>query len=84
VKKRSIKVVTACHNANGESDFALTVVKATEGQIEAGDHYDMARESLQERRYEGPFVHFDEDEAPDWLLEAVADKAEVEKDCNAE
>jgi hypothetical protein len=69
--KRTITVVTACLNAAGQSDFALTTVEATQGQIDDGDHFDMVESRLVDRGYGGPFVHFDEDDAPAFLLPAV-------------
>ena len=42
---------------------------ATDKEIKNGDHYDRAEERLQADAYEGPYVLFDEDECPQWLLE---------------
>jgi hypothetical protein len=68
---RSITIVTACMNADGTPDFALTTVDATEEQIENGIHYYFAEAELLEAGYEEPFVHFDEHEAPAFLHPAV-------------
>jgi hypothetical protein len=67
----AITVVTACLNAAGQSDFALMTVEATQDQIDDGDHFSAVESQLADRGYGGPFVHFDEDDAPDFLLPAV-------------
>ena len=64
-----IVVVAACHCCGGEPTFVVTVVRASEDEIADGDHYDRAEERLQADAYEGPYVFFDEDECPQWLLE---------------
>ena len=71
MRRRRITVVAACHNASGCPDFALTVVEATQAEIDNGDHYDKARDQLLDNDYEPPFVFFDEDEMPAFLLPAV-------------
>jgi hypothetical protein len=66
-----IVVVAACHCAGGEPTFSVNVVKATEDEISNGEHYDRARERLQADAYEEPYVLFDEDECPEWLLKGA-------------
>ena len=68
-----IVVITACHNANGEPDFALTEVEVTKEQYRLGVHYDKAEEKLRDNDYEKPMVHFDAVEAKrlPWLIEGV-------------
>lgn len=69
--KRTIPVVSACMNAEGTPDFALNHVEVTQDEAENGIHYYLAEAELFEKGYEEPFVHFDIDEAPDFLHPAV-------------
>ena len=64
-----IKCVAACTNAGGEPDFGFVKVECSEEEYNLGKHYDAARDFLIENGYEGPFVIFDEEECPAWLLE---------------
>jgi len=66
-----IIIVAATTNANGEPDFAITAVPATEEEVEKGEHYEAAETKLMDDDYEGPFVLWDEDECPPWLFENV-------------
>ena len=70
-EKRKIAVVTACMNANGAPDFAFSEVAVTQDEAENGVHYYLVERDLLERDYEEPFVHFDQDESPDFLHAAV-------------
>jgi hypothetical protein len=67
----AIPIVTACMNADGTPDFAWTEVTVTQEQAENGLHYTLAEAQLVQRGYEEPFVHFDAQESPDFLHEAV-------------
>ncbi len=69
--KRPVTVVTACTRADGLPDFALTRVEVTGEAVDNGIHHYLAEADLLEAGFEGPFVHFDEDEAPPFLLPAV-------------
>lgn len=69
--KREMVVVTACADASGRPTFAITKLAVTIEEYEDGGHYTMAEDDLFDRDYESPFVHFDEDEAPAFLLPAV-------------
>ena len=69
--KRTITVVTACMCADGLPDFALNQVEVTQEEHADGVHYDLTEALLRAASYEEPFVHFDEDEAPSFLLPAV-------------
>jgi hypothetical protein len=69
IVRRKIKVVAACTNAGGEPDFAFGTVECGEDEYNLGKHYDAVKDVLVENGYEGPFVMFDEDECPSWLLE---------------
>ncbi len=68
---RPLTIVTACMNADGTPDFALTTVEVTQEQIENGIHYYLAEAELLEAGYEEPFVHYDQDESPAFLHPAV-------------
>jgi hypothetical protein len=68
---RALSIATACMNADGCPDFALTTVTATPEQLANGYHYCLAEEQLLARGYEEPFVHFDADEGPAFLHPAV-------------
>jgi hypothetical protein len=68
---RKIAIVTACTDANGSPDFVLNTVRATAEEIDNCIHYYLAEAKLLEDGYEPPFVHFDEDEAPDFLLPTI-------------
>jgi hypothetical protein len=70
-QKRPITVVTACMCADGSPDFVLTQVEVTHAEAENGIHYYLVEAELLEAGYEEPFVHFDEDESPAFLLPAV-------------
>ena len=75
--KRKLAVVTACVRADGTPDFALTEVEVTPEEYADGVHYDLVEELLCEDGYEKPFVHFDEFEAPGFLLPAVRQSVEA-------
>ena len=69
--KRPVAVVTACTRADGCPDFTFTEVEVTQQEYDNGVHYDLAAQSLAERGYEKPYVHFDDREAPPFLHKAV-------------
>ena len=69
--KRAIAVVTAYLRADGLPDFTLTEVEVTDDERANGVHYELVEEQLALTGYEEPFVHFDEIEAPAFLLPAV-------------
>ena len=76
-----ITVISACHNANGEPDFAMTEVECTREQYDEGEHYEMAEEQLADNDYEPPFVHFDDMDRKriPWLTNAVKKYLGVEQ-----
>lgn len=65
----NVKCVVACHNASGEPDFYFCIIQCNESDYELGRHYDMVEVYAKEQGYEGPFVVYDENECPEWLLE---------------
>jgi hypothetical protein len=69
--KKRIAIVTACTRADGLPDFAITNVEVTQEEYEHGVHYDLAEQLLAEQEYEKPFVHFDQTDAPAFLLPSV-------------
>ena len=69
--KRTIAIVTACLVEDGRPTFLLSEVEATDEQIDQGIHYYFADAELLLAGYHEPFIHFAEDEAPDFLLPAV-------------
>lgn len=58
--KKSINMLVACVNANGEPDLARLTVLATDHEQEHGEHYEKARSMAQEDGYEPPFICYDE------------------------
>ena len=68
-----IRIITACHDASGCPDFAWTVVDVSKSEYDNGAHYEAAEALLQERGYEGPFVHFDQEDGKKvpWLADGV-------------
>jgi len=69
--KQRVTVVSACMNAAGMADFAISQVDVTAEEIVEGIHLYLAAADLLEGGYEEPFVHFPESEAPGFLLPAV-------------
>jgi hypothetical protein len=69
--KRKLTLVTACLNACGVPDFALTAVEVTHDEYANGVHCDRVEGRLVAGGYEEPFLHFDEFDAPDFLVAAV-------------
>ena len=69
--KRSITVVTAYMRHDGLADFKLNEVEVTHEEYENGVHYYLAEAVLLQSGLDEPFVHFDEFEAPPFLLPAV-------------
>lgn len=69
--KRVRSVVTACMTRQGMPTFVLTSVAVSEQEMENGIHYALAESQLFVDGYEEPFCHFDEEEAPPFLIPAV-------------
>jgi len=64
-----VKCVIACHNASGEPDLAFVQIRCTQAQYDEGKHYEAAQNWACNDNYESPFVVFDENDAPNGLLE---------------
>ena len=69
--KRPIAIVSACMTPNGTPTFAHNEVEVTQDEAENGVHYYLVEAQLLEDGYEEPFVHFDDREAPPFLMPAV-------------
>ncbi len=69
--RRPITVVSACIRKDGFPTFAVHQVEVTPDEAENGVHYYLVEADLLEEGFEEPFVHFDEHEAPPFLLPAV-------------
>jgi hypothetical protein len=74
--KRAIAVVSACMTADGTPAFALNQIAVTQDEAENGIHYYLAEAELLQKGFEEPFVHFDQFEAPSFLLPAVREYLE--------
>jgi hypothetical protein len=68
-----IDVIGVATNACGEPDFALVRVETTQRAIDAGEHYDDARDQLGDEGYDEPYVLFDERDCQrfPWFMENV-------------
>jgi len=55
----------------GTPTFVLTSVAVTEQELENGVQYALVESQLFIDGYEEPFCHFDQDEAPPFLIPAV-------------
>lgn len=62
VPERVVSVAVACRNASGSADLPLVRVTIPEDDYALGGHYDVARLTLKNKGFEGPFVCFDEQE----------------------
>ena len=67
------RVIAAFTNSQGEPDYAIVDVKCTTAELNDGDHYEKAREQLEEDGYEEPIVLFDESDCLrySWLVEGA-------------
>ena len=70
-EQRTITVVSACMNADGTPGFVLNTALVTADEAANGRHYELVEQQLLDDGYEEPFVHFDQNEAPDFLHAAV-------------
>ena len=68
---RPVTVVSACMRPNGTPCFVLNKVEVTPDARANGVHYLPAEARLVREGYEEPWVHFDESEAPFFLIPAV-------------
>ena len=68
---RPVTVVSACMQSNGTPCFVLNEVEVTAEERANGVHYLHAEARLVREGYEEPWVHFDEREAPFFLIPAV-------------
>ena len=59
---RAMQIAVACRDANGSADMPVFEVKATQKEIDLGEHYQAAIRLATSQGYEGPFVCFDSNE----------------------
>lgn len=52
VLARNIKCIVSCLNSNDEPDLCFVIVKATADQIEAGEHYAIAKNYFEDDGFE--------------------------------
>jgi hypothetical protein len=69
--KRRIAVISACLNSQGSPEFVLNEVDVTHEEFENGIHFVLVEDLLDDAAYEEPYFHFDELEAPAFLMEGV-------------
>ncbi len=67
--EHTLKMIVACTNANGEPDLYFFRLKTTHDEVADGRHYDRAKIIAKEQDNEGPFVVWDEDDAPQAMLD---------------
>jgi hypothetical protein len=78
-EKRRVTIVTACMTAAGSPTFVLNEVEVTQEDYENGVHYYLAEADLLVAGYEEPYVHFDDREAPPFLIPAVKQHLGLDK-----
>jgi hypothetical protein len=72
----TMRMITACTGCGGSPEFFTCTLHINEQEYDLGMHYDQAQEQAVEYGYEGPFVSFDEIEAPAWLFQHFYPNAE--------
>jgi len=69
--KRRVTIASACMTSQGSPTFVLQDVDVTEEEFENGIHYALAEDWLTDAGFDEPFVHFADEEAPAFLLDAL-------------
>jgi hypothetical protein len=69
--KRKISVVSACLTSKGTPQLVLNQVDVTHEEFENGIHFVLVEDLLNDSGFEEPYFHFDELEAPSFLIEGV-------------
>jgi len=69
--KRLLAVATACIGSDGVPTFAYTEVAVTLEEYRNGIHVDLVEERLVAGHCDEPYVHFDDIDAPPFLISAV-------------
>lgn len=69
--KRKITVVSACLTSKGTPQLVLNEVDVTHEEFENGIHFVLVEDLLDDAGFEEPYFHFDEQEAPAFLVEGV-------------
>jgi hypothetical protein len=67
------KVVVLCTNSEGAPEFHSCAPEVTEEQLEAGEHYTLARENAEFNGYREPMIAFDANDPAAKQLESLAD-----------
>ena len=70
-EKEPVTVVTACMRPDGTPTFTMHTVGVTAEELSDGLHYGLVEMQLHKGGYQEPFVHFAENESPDFLHPAV-------------
>lgn len=70
--KKTLVIAIACFNPSGFPELIFTEIKATDSQIETGDHHLLAEKIALSNSYNGPFVCFDESDMPAFIKRAIA------------
>ena len=79
--KRALTVVSAWMARDGTPDFALNEVEVTFEEYENGAHYDYVVDRLRDDGFEEPWVHFDENDMPRFLLPGVKSYLDLPASC---
>lgn len=66
--EHTLKMIVAGTDAMGTPDMFFCKLKTTEEEVEEGLHYERAKVIAKDNGYGGPFVVWDEDDAPQVLL----------------
>ena len=69
--KKQVTIVSACMRPNRYPDFAINQVQVDDDEYVNGVHYLLVEELLAAAGYEEPYVHFADQECPDFLIPAV-------------
>jgi hypothetical protein len=62
-------VIAVTADRSGSPNFASVTVECSQEQYDSGDHYDAARNWASGEGYDGPFVVYDQNDGPAWLLD---------------
>ncbi len=61
-KRREVRCVVMCRDANGAPDLAPFVVSVTRQEYDDGHHYELAEEAAKAARYQWPYFTCDEND----------------------
>ena len=66
-----IKCVIACHDTSGRPDLVGYTANLPRARIRKGEHYELAKVCAKNNGLKKPFIVFDEEDGPDWLLKST-------------